>query len=403
MDLSSSIIFVNLCLLQIKIGHTHIHYNNIFFRIVKPKYLITFLLVAFFSINSNCQSFSDFFTDTSKTDSLNTLILDIENVNFFKNNEYFNPYVEGYTLIGYWLKPQVVFNAGERLSFNAGFHAQKYSGVDGFSQFRPLFSVRFLTGKNSKLVFGNLNSSLQHNLTDYLLNQEYYLTQNCQSGLEFIYQGSAFKTDTWIDWRQFIFKDSPFPEILLFGSSNSLQLFKKPKSSLFLQLSAVASHVGGQIDASSTNVQTIINSQSGFDYFIKTERQFLNSMRLFSHYYTSLDQSPTKSLKYLYGYGINSGLEFSSDYFDIRFEHWFGEYYFSKFGNQMFNSMNIEFPRITEDKRAFVNTHLFLKYTRVKFMRIGLGVNLFYDLYNQHLDYSMGFYLKTDLKFKLIE
>jgi hypothetical protein len=69
----------------------------------------------------------------------------------------------------------------------------------------------------------------------------------------------------------------------------------------------------------------------------------------------------------------------------------------------MFNSMNIEFPRITEDKRAFVNTHLFLKYNKIKFMRMGLGVNLFYDLYNQHLDYSMGFYLKTDLKFKLIE
>ena len=171
----------------------------------------------------------------------------------------------------------------------------------------------------------------------------------------------------------------------MFGSSNSIKLYEGNQKSLFLQLSAVASHVGGQIDASNTNVQTIINSQSGL------------------HYYTSLDQSPTKSLKYLYGYGINSGLEFSSDFYDFRIEHWFGEYYFSKFGNQMFNSMNIEFPRITEDKRAFVNTHLFLKYNKIKFMRMGLGVNLFYDLYNQHLDYSMGFYLKTDLNFKLIE
>jgi hypothetical protein len=360
--------------------------------------------VFIFLHKANAQSFNSFFIESDEnTDSTKMLVLKIENLNFLKNNEYFNPYVQGYTLLGYWIKPQIVYNVNKRLSFTAGIHAQQYSGVDVFTQFFPLFSVNFKAGKYSQLIFGNLQSTLNHNVSDYLLNEEFYLTQNCESGLQFIHKGKFLKSDTWIDWRQFIFHGSPYPEILLFGSSNTIRLWEKNQSLLNLQLSALASHVGGQIDCSNTNVQTIINSQSGFDYYLATQSEKLSKVRLFAHYYTTYDQSPTKSLKYLYGYGVNSGIELSSKLYDLRLEHWFGDYYFSKFGNQMLNSLHIENPQYTEDQRAFVNTHLFVKYDKISFMKLGFGLNFYYDLYNNRVDYSMEFYLKAKLSYNLIK
>jgi hypothetical protein len=360
--------------------------------------------VFIFLHKANAQSFNSFFIESDKnTDSTKMLVLNIENLNFFKNNEYFNPYVQGYTLLGYWLKPQVIFNASKRLSFTAGIHAQKYSGVDVFSQFFPIFKVKLKVGENSRLIFGSLESTLNHNVSNYLLDDEFFQTHNCENGLQFIHQGEILKSDTWLDWRQFIFQGSVYPEILLFGTSNTIRLIEKNQSSLNLRLSALASHVGGQIDCSNTNVQTIINSQSGFDYYLSLQSKKLSKIRLFAHYYTALDQSPTKSLKYLYGYGVNSGIELSSNYYDLRLEHWFGEYYFSKFGNQMFNSLHIENPQYTEDQRAFVNTHLLVKIEKIKFAKMGFGLNFYCDLYNRRIDYSTEFYLKAKLNYNLIK
>ncbi|MDD4149898.1 MAG: hypothetical protein PHE33_07700 [Bacteroidales bacterium] len=362
-----------------------------------------FLSVIFLlPISVSAQVFHEFFSDFSQTQDTSKLFVEIDNTNFLKNNEYFNPFVEGYTLIGYWLKPQIKYNATKRLSFSAGFHAQKYSGVKGFSEFRPLFSLEFKTGEQSKLIFGNLTSTINHNISDYILADENYLTNNVESGLQFMHKSKRYFSDTWIDWRQFIFDGSPFPEIILFGTSNKISLINKNNQSILeLNLDGVASHVGGQINSSDDNVQTIMNSVSGLNYNMYP-KSFLTKVSLFSHYYTSLDQSPTKRLKYIYGYGVLSGVELSNEFVNLKLEHWYGDYYFTKFGNQMFSSFNIEKPNYTEDQRAFINAHLIGKYEKIKNIKIGLGVNLYYDLYNLRMDYSMGFYIKSNFKFKLI-
>ncbi|MCK9321578.1 MAG: hypothetical protein M0P32_06210 [Bacteroidales bacterium] len=368
--------------------------------LLKQIFLIIIFLIP---ISVSAQTFHEFFSDFSKTQDSSKLYVEIDNANFLKNNEYFNPFVEGYTLIGYWLKPQITYNATKKFSLSAGFHAQKYSGVKGFSEFMPLFSLEFKTGERSKLIFGNLTNTINHNLSDYILADENYLTNNVESGLQFIHKSKRYFSDTWIDWRQFIFNGSPFPEILLFGTSNEISLiYNNNKSILDLNLDGVASHVGGQINSSNDYVQTIMNSATGLNYNIYPE-VFFTKISLFSHYYTSLDQSPTKRLKYIYGYGVLSGVEVSNEYVDLRMAHWYGDYYFTKFGNQMFSSFNIEKPNYTEDQRAYINAHLIGKYEKIKNIKIGLGVNLYYDLYNLRMDYSMGFYIKSNLKFKLID
>ncbi len=236
------------------------------------------------------QSFNFFFEDTVKSEHKSKLSLKIDNLNFLKNNEYFNSFVQGYTLIGYWLKPQVIYNISPRLSFNVGFHAQKYSGVKGFSEFKPLLSLIYKTGKNAKLVFGTLSPTLNHNMGDYLVAEELVLTDNIESGLQFIYKTNRIYSDTWLDWKQFIFKNSPYPEIIFFGSSNIFSLIKNKNSEFNLFLGGTVSHVGGQIDASEVRVETIMNSKTGLSYKYIIKSKLINSVKIFGDYYTALNQ-----------------------------------------------------------------------------------------------------------------
>ncbi len=46
----------------------------------------------------------------------NKLFFRLENNNFFKNNEYFGDYTEGYTLIGYTIQPTFMYYAGKKLT-----------------------------------------------------------------------------------------------------------------------------------------------------------------------------------------------------------------------------------------------------------------------------------------------
>ncbi len=367
-----------------------------FFKIV----ILFFVLL--FATEASSQAFTSFYSESEVTKDTSRFSLHINNTNFFKNNEYFNNFVDGYTLIGYFLQPKMQFRVNDKLSLFAGLHIQKYSGIEKFSEFTPTFTLQFNPSEKTSILFGTINSAISHKLNDYVYGEEFYLTNNVENGIQILHNGDRFKSDTWVDWRQFIFKGSEYPEILLFGTSNTFTLLKSnDKPILDFSFSAVASHVGGQIDASDVSVETIGNTISGLGFYLYPSSKICNKVNLFSHYHTSMDASPGKRLKYLYGYGILSGIELSNNFADIRLEHWFGEYYFSKFGNPMYQSITPKSTTYTEDQRAFAIAHMFYKNESIKNLKIGLGLDFYYDLYNMHLDYSFGFYLKSNFRFNL--
>ena len=347
------------------------------------------------------QSFEDFMKKNADIADSSKFAVKIENLNFLKNNEYFNDFGEGYTLIGYFLKPQIAYRPHKKLSIFAGIHLQKYSGMQKFAEILPAFTVEYRPTNNISLVFGELRGSINHNLTDFVSYNEYVLTQNSENGLQMLFNYPRIKSDIWINWMQYIFKDSPFPEKFLFGISNEIKLFEtNKKSALNAKLSIVASHVGGQIDISEVPIETIINTISGLEYCFKINKKYLNEIKLFSHYHSCYDASPNKRLDYLYGYGIFSGVELANKYFDLKLAHWFAEYYFSKYGNPMFQSIS-QTKTYSEDQRAFANAHFFWTYQPLTFVKLGAGIDLYYDLYNYKTDYSFGFYIKTNFNFKI--
>jgi hypothetical protein len=364
------------------------------------KLKLVIFLFFIFSISGFSQSFEDFLSGKYNNSDLSKFHVTIDNCNFIKNNEYFTDFADGYTLIGYFIKPRVVYKANEKVNFYIGIHLQKYFGTKKFDEFEPVFTVEYMPNKNITLVFGELYGTTNHNLPNIVLNNEHYFIRNSENGIQLIFDNKRIKSDTWLDWRQFIFKNSPFPEALLFGTANKFNIINyRNKHFLDIHISAVASHIGGQINSSNDPVETIMNTQSGIEYKFNLNNKFLENIKLFGHLISAIDASPEKRLSYENGYGLLSGIELSNKILDLKLQNWYGNKFFSKLGDPMFQSIPIKPDAHNQAKRLFTTAHIFWTKEAFDFLKIGAGADLYYDVKNSHLDYSFGVYIKTNLNF----
>ncbi len=328
------------------------------------------------------------------------LELEFNNLNFFKNNEYFNPFYEGYTLPGYFVKAKLHYFPVKSVKLSAGVLAQKYSGVKNFSEFLPIFSFQYNFSPASSLIFGTINNPVFKGFVAPIFDSEKWLTHNNQNGLEYTFHGKNFYSSTWIDWQQFIFQGASYPEKLLFGSSNAyiISPLSKQQAVKFIA-QALISHIGGQIDNSTVSVETLANLPVGIDYKYRLGNK--KSVQLKAQYITFADLSPTKKQNYILGYGVYSllSIENRASYFALS--HWFGNMFISPVGNPLFES-SAEFSNYSEDKRAILAASYLLKKNIHKTIKIGLGADAYFDLYNKNLDYSFGVYADVNLSQILI-
>lgn len=341
------------------------------------------------------QSYEYFFSDDYKNTDSSKFSISVDNVNFIKNNEYFNDFLKGYTLIGYFIKPTVIYRPYKILNIHAGVFLRKYFGAKDFIYAKPVFSIRYFPNKNLSLLFGELHGTLNHELTDFVLFNENFFTNNSENGIQLIFDNGRIRSDTWLDWKQYIYENSDYPEILLFGTSNRFNILNSnDKNILNIRLSAVASHVGGQINISDEPVETIINTITGFEYEYKFDiNEYISNIKFFSLHHFAFDSSPNKRLAYSNGYGILTGIELSNRIFDFKFHHWFGNKYFSKFGNPMFQSISTIDSNFNKETRAFFKTHLFWVYDPLKYFKLGAGTDFYFNIHNKKTDYSFGFYI----------
>jgi len=345
-----------------------------------------------FSVNIGfAQSLSKFYSQTSSNivDS-SKLCLNLENANFFKNNEYFNPFYAGYTLPGYFIQATGTYSPIKKVNIKAGVHLQKYTGINKFSEVLPIFSFEYNFTPQSKLIIGTLDNPLSKNLSEPTFDSEKYLTQNLQNGLEYVYESKSIYSNTWIDWQQYIFHGSGYPEKFLFGSCHSYSFSPSNKKHSFkVTAEALISHIGGQIDISRVKVESLVNLPLGIEYSYNFAE--IGKLKFKSQYITFADISPTKLREYILGYGTYSLVSFEqgSQYFALS--HWFGNMFISPAGNPLFES-SAEYTNYSEAKRAIVSSGYLLKKNITPYIKLGLGADVYFDLYNKNIDYSFGVY-----------
>jgi hypothetical protein len=151
--------------------------------------LILFIPFIIYSQKINAQYYPESFYQESKLDSAqeNSLLFRIENSNFLKNNEYFGDFIQGYTLIGYFINPKFVYYPAANAKIEVGAHLLKYSGIDEFSKVIPTLRFHFKASKSTDIVIGTLYGSANHETIEPLFRHEYFYTENIENGLQFLF------------------------------------------------------------------------------------------------------------------------------------------------------------------------------------------------------------------------
>ncbi len=175
------------------------------------------------------------------------LLVELDNISFFKDNEFAGSVINGYSLPGLWLQPKGVFYPLKNIKLELGVHALIYSGAYKFPNYAyhdiaiwkgnqyqrgthilPYFRAQLALSRVN-LVLGNLYGGENHRLIEPLYNPELNLTADPETGFQVLCDLKRWHFDAWINWQSFIFEADTHQEAFTVGLS-SLVKFNRPES-----------------------------------------------------------------------------------------------------------------------------------------------------------------------------
>jgi len=324
--------------------------------------------------------------DTSQVGKLH---FRLNHLGYFKNNEYFNDIVEGYTLFGYQIHPKVAYQPTENLLIEAGFYARKDFGENGFAETQPTFTLKYQKNRFG-FLFGNLEGNAQHKLIEPLYDFERIIDDRLEQGIQFLHNGQKFKADFWINWREAIsFGDTDQEEIE--GAWHLRYLLSptaKLKSEVILQSTVL--HRGGQINTTSLPVYTTQNHAIGFK--LSSDWGDAGFLRGFSlENYALLFSVDSDSLAFGSGNGLYLNATAHTKWGNLMASYWKGSEFINPLGGDLYSSES----RIGNPAQA--NRQLII-FRWMKDFQLSPNCHLsarfepFYDLENNLFEYSFGLY-----------
>jgi len=317
------------------------------------KVLLSLILFLLFLNTSYAQQDNSFFHNRKYTSykSDNNLYLEIKNINFFKNNEYFSPFAEGYTNIGFHLSPSLSYYIADKGKITAGMYVLQFSGRKESEKILPIFSFQYNINPKLKLTFGSLDGSINHNLISPIFDFEKLITNNIENGIQFLY--------------------------------------------------TIFNHHGGQIDTSGKRILTINNDATGLIIDKKFDASFLKEIKTGFYFLLYKDLSPTKVQGYEQGKGFYPFIVANIKEIELTTGYWYGHKFYSPLGHPLFQNISIF------DKNTFVTNKKMLTstvtYTKKIFQNINLASRFegFYDITTNKFDYTYSLYLTFNSRFFL--
>lgn len=325
----------------------------------------------------------------------NKIYFVVNSTSFFKNNEFFSDFEQGYTLPGYSISPKIIIKPYQKLLVEFGAYMLQYNGREKMTDFSPTLRIVYSPSPGMKVVMGNLYGTLFHGLSDFMFDTERYFTENRENGVQLLLNKNKFNSDIWLNWQHFILHGDNQKEQFTFGSSSSYSVLKNSNNEFSLGFRSIITHKGGQIDIAEGSMQTIINSSTGVSYLRNTSEN--TKLKLSSELLTYADVSPSKQIPYIQGYGIHSEALFSIKNYTFVLGHFYSDRYFSSRGKPIYNTVS-NFKLYYEKNRAYVIPKIIFKKDIYKIFAVAADVELFIDLYNNLADYSYGLYfiINTD-------
>lgn len=285
------------------------------------------------------------FQDTIKATQTHQLNLSVHSLGFFKNNEYFNDIIPGFTLFGYQLHPELTYQPSENVKLRAGLFAWKDFGNRAYTRIEPTFSVKYQKDSLA-IIFGTLEGALNHQLIEPLFDFERLINNRQENGFQFLYHKKKLRVDLWVDWLRMIYKDSPFQEEISVGFSGSYRWVRNQKFMLESPVQLQMFHRGGQIGQYATNLTNWFNGAAGISghYFFGSTASVRN-LRMEAYGVWFQDFSSRKANIFAYGSGLYFNIGLENKWLNVLATYWQANRFRSWQGGNLYQSVAVFAPR----------------------------------------------------------
>ena len=327
-----------------------------------------------------------------KPDSTGNFYLALDNVNFFKNNEYKGSVATGYTLTGAWIRPKVVYYPDAKLRMEFGGNVLKYNGRDEYYHLLPWFNVHYKPTEKISLILGNLNSDQNHNLPEFLADPEIFLTSKPEAGLQGKYKSDRFSADLWIDWQKFILNGDPFKERFAFGAVANWKIFENDNTSFSIPLAFYGLHRGGEIDTAPGLAESYISITPGLSFKKTITNKTFKGWSLNTNFSQSTypkDDLITDESK---GWGFYANGNIDTRFGGLTLAYWHGHQFYTPQGSRLYQNLSSTGTTMIPDNELInLKYHYFHEIMPNTFF--GFVFDYYYNTISKQAMNSEGLYL----------
>lgn len=325
-------------------------------------------------------------------DSTGLFYVALDNVNFFKNNEYKGELATGYTLTGDWIRPKIVYYPDKKLRMEFGGHVLKYNGRNEYYHLSPWFNVHYQPTEKISLILGNLNSDQNHNLPEPLADPEMFLTSKPEAGLQARYNSRGFTADLWIDWQQFIVKGDPFKEQFAFGAVANLKIVEKNNTSLSVPLAFYGLHQGGEIDVAPGLAKSYISVTPGLCFKRMIADKTFKSWSLNTNFSLSTYPKDNLAFKESKGWGLYVNGNIDTRLGGLTAAYWHGHQFYTPQGGILYQNLTSTGTQMIPENKL-VNLKYYYYQQIIRDTHFGFVFDYYYDTINKQTMNSAALYL----------
>ena len=361
----------------------------------------------------NAQLAEKLFTTDLQIDSLRKgqLSVEVDNLSFFKNNEFGSSVQKGYTLPGFWLQMKAVYYPLSNLKLEAGVHSIWFWGTTRYPAFAykniatwrgrdysnnvhvlPYFRSHLSLSDNVSIVIGDIYGGSNHRLIEPLYNPELNLTSDPEAGVQLLYKTKWIDLDLWVDWMTYIYNLDTHQEAFVAGGSSRFKI-NSPESRfhIYFPVQGLAHHIGGEIDNTNTSVQTVMNGAVGAGLKWNINGSVIDYANVeFDIVGYNSPKSGGSMLERGKGYYTKAAMQLKE--FNISTSYWAGENFVSMFGNAFYNSVSTKEEGMLY--RSPKMLYLGADYTRAlgKGFAFGINAEAYYFLSGKMYSYETRLY-----------
>ncbi len=335
-----------------------------------------------------------------KEENNGRLDLEIDNLNYLRNYEYFGKIPLSYTLLGYQFIPQLKYQLNKNFLVKGGLFLRREFGREGFVTTAPVFTAKYQK-KGLSMLLGTLEGSTNHRFIEPIYDMESIINDRIEQGAQVILDKKKFWMDWYIDWEKAIERYELYREEFTSGVSARIKTVSNEKLKVEFPLQVMVAHKGGQLDTSNLPVESLLNTAVGASFQFFTNNEWLRSV-VTEHYFAYYrDISGAKLQLYKEGTGWYSSLVFKTKWLDIDARYWRGDQFIGPRGGPLYTSASEKIAGYGEPERELF--FLSFIYNRHLFPGVDLDLRMepYYDINNAFLEYSYSVFLRFNKDFLL--